>query len=233
LEKLGGEEMAWQPPEGMDEFLRATELCDSNSEDINNKALELISDSETPKDTAINIFYFIRDEIPYLLDLADLKASDTLRKRWGECYNKTNLQIALLRAAGIPARYHRLAIRKEMFQGIFSNFVYRTVPEVAETRPYCECYLSGKWIACEGLYDIQLFEAMKKKGFTATKKIPNIDWDGENDLILDIPWIVKDLGTFSSYDDVFMESASQAGPKFIQRIGIYLSNRHTNRIRQH
>jgi len=120
-----------------------------------------------------------------------------------------------------------------MFQGIFSDLVCRTVPEVAETRPYCECYLSGKWIGCEALYDRQLFEAMAEKGFPATRQIPTIDWDGENDLILDTPWIVKDFGTFSSYDDVFIESAKQAGPRILQRIGVYLSNRHTNRIRRH
>ena len=224
--------MVWQPPEGMDEFLRATGLCDSNSEDIKQKAHELVKDVKTPKEAAAKIFYFVRDEIPYLLDLPDVKASDTLIKGLGECYHKTNLQIALLRAAGIPARYHRIAIRKEMFQGIFSQLVYRTVPEVAETRPYCECYLSGKWIACEALYDKELFEAMIAKGFPATKQIPTIDWDGESDLILDTPWMVKDIGTYDSYDDVFIESAKQARPKIIQHIGVYLSNRHTNKIRR-
>jgi len=224
--------MVEQPRERLDQYLGPTQLCDSNSEEIKKKAQELTRDASIPKEAAIRIFYFVRDEIPYLLDLADVKASETLRKRLGECYHKTNLQVALLRATGIPARYHRLAIRKEMFQGIFSNVVYRTIPEIAETRPYCECYLSGRWIACEALYDRELFESMVEKGFPATRQIPTIDWDGENDLILDTPWIVKDFGTFSSYDDVFIESARQAGPRIVQRVGICHSNRHTSRIRR-
>jgi len=78
--------MAWQPPEGMDEYLRPTELCDSNNEEIKKKAQELIKDTATPKEAAINIFYFVRDGILYALDFAHVKASHTLKTGLGSVF---------------------------------------------------------------------------------------------------------------------------------------------------
>jgi hypothetical protein len=225
--------MVWQPPEGMDEYLRPTELCDSNNEEIKKKAQELVKDAVIPKEAAINIFYFVRDEILYALDFSDIKASHTLRTRLGECVNKSNLQIALLRAVGIPARYRRVAIRKELLQGIFSGLIYRSLPEVAEPHPYCECYLSGKWIACQALFDKALLEGMMQRGFAAASQIPTIDWDGENDLIVDAPWVVKDFGAFDSLDVLWIKIAKkQFGSRILQCIAISFSNRHTNSLRK-
>jgi hypothetical protein len=44
-------------------------------------------------------------------------ASDTLRKGEGMCTNKANLQVALLRAAGIPAGYVVVHVTKACFEG--------------------------------------------------------------------------------------------------------------------
>lgn len=217
----------------MDEYLGRTELCDSNNEEIKKKAQKLAKDAAAPKEAAINIFYFVRDEILYALDFVDVKASHTLRTRLGECVNKSNLQIALLRAVGIPARYRRVAIRKELLQGIFSGLVYRSLPEVAGPHPYCEYYLSGKWIACQALFDKALFEGVLQRGFAAASQIPTIDWDGENDLIVDAPWVVKNFGAFDCLDDLWIEIAkTQFVPRILQCIAMSFSNRHTNSLRK-
>jgi len=224
--------MPWRRPEGMDEYLKPTKLCDCDNEKIKKKAQELIKDVATPKEAAINVFYFVRDEVAYGLDFVDVKASHTLGTRLGDCILKSKLQIALLRAVGIPARYRRVGIRKELIQGIFSDLVYRTIPEVVEYHPYCECHLSGKWVACEALFDKGLFRAMVGKGFPAASQSPTIDWDGENDLIVVAPWVVKDFGSFDSLDDLWIETAKRSGPRILQRVAMYFSNSHTNKIRQ-
>ena len=98
---------------------------------------------------------------------------------------------------------------------------------------WCECYLSGKWISCEALFDKELFEGMREKGVTAASQIPSIDWDGENDLIVLKPWEVEDFGTFASLDDFWREFSKRFVMRFLRRIGMdVLSNRHTNKIRQ-
>ncbi len=225
--------MAWQPPEGMEEYLRPTEQCDSDSEEIRKKAAELIKDAKTPKEAAVNIFYCVRDEIKYALDFVDVKASHTLKTRVGTCEHKSKLQIALLRAAGIPARYRRAATRKALLQGIFSGFVYRTIPEVPNSHAWCECYTSRKWVSCEAIFDKPLFEGMVRRQFGSASQIPTIDWDGENDLIVTKPWVVEDLGAFASLDDLWIEVAKkEATPRILQRIVMSLSNRHTDNLRK-
>jgi len=216
----------------MDEFLKPTELCDSDSEEIKRKAKELVKGAATPKEAALKIFYFVRDEIAYGLDFVDVKASRTLKTGLGTCEHKSKLQIALLRAVRIPARYRRAATRKEWLRGIFSDLVYSTIPEVPDTHAWCECYLSGKWVSSDALLDKALFEGMVRKDFVAASQIPTIDWDGENDLIVAKPWMVKDLGTFDSLDDLWIETAKRSGPRILQRLAMSLSNRHTDSLRK-
>ncbi len=89
--------MVGQSPEGMDEYLKPTPLCDSDNEEIKKKARELIKGVTGPKEATLSIFYFVRDEIKYALDFVDVKASHTLKTRLGTCEHKSKLQIALLR----------------------------------------------------------------------------------------------------------------------------------------
>lgn len=50
-------------PEWMDEYLKATKLCDCDDGAIKNKAQEIIKDATTPKEAATKIFYFVRDKM--------------------------------------------------------------------------------------------------------------------------------------------------------------------------
>lgn len=110
--------------------------------------------------------------------------------------------------------------------------MYNKLPEVIDTHPYCECYLSGRWVACQALFDKRLFEAMVKRGFPTTYQIQTIDWDGENDLVVSAPWIEHDFGVFASLDNFLEKAAKRMGPGIIQRVVMYLSNLHTDKIRR-
>lgn len=225
--------MARQLTEQVSKYLNPTILCDSDSQEIKKKAHELIKRTKTPKEAALKIFYFVRDEIPYSFDFTDVKASQTLRTRLGLSFQKTNLQIALLRAAGIPARYHRVSCRKQLLRGIISSLLYLVLPEV-NPHFWCECYLSRKWVSCEATLDKALVEGMTQRGLVAASQIPAIDWDGANDLIVVKPWIVEDFGAATSLDDLYLEIVEkQLGLKILRRILLPLSNRHTNSLRKH
>ncbi len=84
----------------------------------------------------------MRTQIPYGLDYCDVKASETLEKGWGMCTNKATLQIALMRAIGIPAAYGLVHITKEAFRG--------TIPELfdAISEPTTHCFACA-WVASE------------------------------------------------------------------------------------
>ena len=91
--------MIFQTPEGMDDFLKPTVLCDYEHSQIKNMARKLTENAKSPEEAALCIFNFVRDKIIFGLDFPGTKASDTLEKGYGFCVTKTNLQIALLRAS--------------------------------------------------------------------------------------------------------------------------------------
>jgi len=227
--------MSWQPQKGMDEYLKPTELCDCDNVELQQKAKEIIKGSETPKEAALRIFYFVREEIPFSMDYADAKASRTLKKGTGFCFTKTNLHIALLRAIGIPARCHYVHLNKELLKDIAPRFMYNRMPFI--THPWPECYLSEKWIACEELLDEEFYKAGLRMGNITKEEIPPIDWKGETNLIWSNPWIIKDVGTFPSIDDVLIEGQRRGEPlpptnKLFGWFGLFLINRRINEIRK-
>jgi hypothetical protein len=230
--------MMWQSPEGMDEYLRSTKLCDCDNVNLMEKAKEIIKGAETPKEAALKIFYFTRDKIYFGLDYPDAKASHTLKKGVGNCVTKTNLQMGLLRAVGVPARCHYVHLTKESLKGIAPRFMYNKLP-AAIVHPWCECYLAGNWVVCEALFDEAFYKGELREGFFTKEQIPTIDWDGETDLIVVKSLIVKDVGTFSSWDEGMMEAQKRGerdslppSNRFYGWFIFFIANRNINKIRK-
>ena len=214
-------------------------MCDWDNPDILRKAKEIRDKSNSQKETALNIFFFVRDEIVFSINDAKSKASQTLKRGTGECATKTNLHVALLRASGIPARFHLSKCKSEALKGIIPELLYKRMPEIA-SHFWPEVYLSGKWIACEGLFDRELFNGLQERKLLDRNLIPIIDWDGENSLILLEPWLVEDLGTTPSYEYIYSildESRKQEGmpPRIVDRLFGWIIysffKRHTDKIR--
>ncbi len=228
--------MAWQPPEGMYEYLKPTKLCDSDHAMLKEKANEMVKGVETPKEAALKIFYFIREEIPFGMDYATMKASETLKRGMGFCFTKTNLQIALLRAMGIPARCHYSHLSRELIKEITPGFFYNKIPFV--THPWAECYLFNRWIACEAHLDEVFYKASLRAGGMTKEQVPTIDWDGESDLVLYKHWMIKDVGNFPSIDDVLITARKRKEPlppdnNIPGWFVIFFMNRHIKKIRKH
>lgn len=222
------------------QFLKPTELCDCDSPSILKRAEEVTGKSKTQQEAALRIFYFIRDEIVFSINDSKTKASQALKKGFGDCGSKTNLHVAFLRASGIPARYHISKCRSEALRGIIPDWLFNRMPKVA-SHFWPEVHLSEKWIACEGMLDRDLYSGLLRRGLLDKDQIPNIDWDGENDSIVLKPWLVEDYGTTPFYEDIYRmmdETRKEEGlpPRIVERLFgwiIYSSfKRHTDRIRR-
>ncbi|MCK4831078.1 transglutaminase domain-containing protein [bacterium] len=225
--------MKFQVPEGMQDYVNPTEFCDCDCEEIKQKAEELTKNVRSPKEAAMMIFNYVRDQFPFALGRTDVKASTTLKAGEGYCVPKTNLQVALLRAIGIPARYHQVVLHKDSIKGIVSDFLYKKFDEKIWFHPWCECYLSGKWIACDLYLDKDTYNAAIKNGIISKEKMPSIDWDGERDLKIATPWMLEDVSTHSSYDEVCKKVMEEMKiPYFLMRLAFKLSNRHTKKLRE-
>jgi hypothetical protein len=222
------------------QFMEPTELCDWNHPDILEKAKELVERSKTKREAALDIFNFVRDEIVFSINDAKSKASQTLKRRSGECATKTNLHVALLRASGLPARFHLSKCRSEALKGIIPEWLFNRMPEVA-SHFWPEVFLSGKWVGCEAMLDRDLYCGLMKKGLLERDLIPTIDWDGETNLVILKPWLVEDRGTTPSYEYIYnmldrTRKEEGMSPRIVEnlfgRIIYSVFRRHTDRIRK-
>ncbi len=225
--------------EGLDRYLECTELCDWDNQEVIRVAEDITRGSVSPEEAALKIFRFVRDEIVFGISDSRTRASQTLKSRAGECGTKTNLHVALLRASGIPARFHVSRCRSEALKGVIPNWLLTRMPPVV-SHFWPEAYIFGRWVACEGLFDKRLYQALLGHGDLERQQIPTIEWDGDSNLVLLKHWIVEDLGTLASFDDVYemldrRRKEEGLPPRIVERLFgrlIYSSFRsHTERVR--
>lgn len=219
--------------EELQKYLKPTSLSDSDNPFLQSRARQITADSGSAKDSALSIFYFVRDNIVYGGSDPCGKASHTLKAGVGACKVKANAQMCLLRALGIPARLHAASVKTEAIKGLYPGLILKKLPEVLR-HVWCECHLSGTWIACDSTFDEPLLNGLLRKGRLSKQAIPTIDWDGENDLSLLNPWLVEDIGTFASYDEMIHKG--DMPPKWSLRLSGWIMsvpfNRHLARMRK-
>lgn len=87
--------MHFKTPKGMEDYVKPTEFCDCDCEEIKRKAEELTKNVSSPKEAAVTIFNYVRDQFPLAMGKLEEKASETLNEGKVHCVTKTNLQIAL------------------------------------------------------------------------------------------------------------------------------------------
>ncbi len=160
---------------GMEDYLRCTEIVDCDTESIKDKARALTEGLETTREKAIALFYFARDKIkhsPYApgQSLENYKASVTLERGNGHCEHKAVVLVTLCRAVGIPARLGYVDIRDHLLSEKFREMVGGD--NLLIQHGYVEMYIDGKWVHASPGYDLA---TCQKGGF-----VP-VDFDGVND----------------------------------------------------
>jgi hypothetical protein len=85
-------------------YLRPTEIVQSNVPEIISLSKKLTAGATTEYEAVTAIFNYVRDNVKYTYNPPQYDALYTLKTRSGNCQNFAHLSIALLRAAGIPAR---------------------------------------------------------------------------------------------------------------------------------
>jgi len=241
--------MAWHPPKGMEEYLKRTELVDSNSEIVIETTKRVIKDAKTPREAAIKIFYFVRDEIKFgFVYPPSIKASCVIKTRIGQCTAKTILTVAMLRAANIPARFHFADVSTESVKGLASGLTYKVMPK-AIGHAYPEVHLDNKWIKVEPLIDKELYDlVMKKKISLGAPDLPkpSIEWDGYHDALVTDSLLTGDFGVHALPEAELRKairrfSFEEATRRFIFPLrhllwtlsgGWWLSNRNLKKLRK-
>jgi len=157
---IPAELMAEKPLMKNSEFLEVTRYIDYENPAIRETVEELTKGSSNDIEKAVRIHDFVRDEIGFgwAAEFYDQKASEVLRSGIGFCNTKGTLFVAMLRAAGIPARQHFVNINAT----IISDFISPGTSYVDHS--YTEVFLADRWIAVDSyIVDLPLFIAAKSK----------------------------------------------------------------------
>ena len=159
----------------MKDDLKETFYCDYNCASIRQAASELSQNSGNPDEIAKKTFYYVRDNITYGLDLFMTKASETLKKGYGVCWNKSLLLVALLRCNSIPARFGSIPLKRR-FSKPAAGLAY-----LFTNNPYnhgiAHVFLNEKWIVLDAVFDQKTFDTC----YQASDIQWGIEWDGVSD----------------------------------------------------
>ena len=173
--------------------LKETYFCDYNHPAIRSTANDLFRASKNPIELTKNMFMFVRDEIIFGGDHWQVKASETLKKGYGACWNKNLLLIALLRYCKIPSQLKANPMRNDFMKPAMGA-AYSTV-----SSPFYHCftevYLDERWIAIDPTLDRNTYNMF----FMPRNVDWKIDWNDTNDMMLYSESIV---GPAESYTDI-------------------------------
>jgi transglutaminase-like putative cysteine protease len=88
-------------------YLKPSEQVQSEDPSIRNLSADLVKGAKTEGEAVTRVMHWIVDHLHYTLEPAGYDALTTKREGKGNCQNYSHLTMALLRAAGIPARLVR------------------------------------------------------------------------------------------------------------------------------
>ena len=90
----------------MSQFLSSTPLVQSNDQSIKDKAAQLVNGATGEADAVDRIMNFVKTNMPnQVSSSAHEDAVWSLTSSTGNCVNRANLALALMRSSGIPCRY--------------------------------------------------------------------------------------------------------------------------------
>ena len=231
--------------DAMHPLLAATPLLDVHHLDIEAQVARRGWRTLSLYDRIGAVYDFVRNEIAFGYNEGDeLAASRVLADGIGQCNTKSTLLMALLRAVGIPCRFHGFTIDKPLQKGAITGLAYWLAPQRI-IHSWVEVSLEGRWIALEGfILDAPYLASLQRRfpqarrfcGYgaaTPNLSAPGVEWRGQ-DTYIQKEGIADDFGTFDSPDAFYARHGSNlSGVKrwLYERVIRHAMNRNVARVR--
>ena len=189
--------------DNMEEYLKDTFFLDFKHPKYS-EFVSKINSTGSKKETAIALYYYIRDHFiydPYHLDLrySSLKGSNLLLKKRAWCVEKSIVLAACARKFDIPSRLGYAIVINHI--GVEKLTSYLKRKEIV-FHGYVELFIENNWVKCTPSFDQRICKLTK---------VPPLDWDGTNDSIFQsytndgkFMEYIKDYGTFSDVPILLM-----------------------------
>ena len=186
--------------------VQETAFCDFNHTAVSSLAKKLAGDATDAGKITEAVFKHVRDNIRFGFDLVQVKASETLEKGYGACWNKSLLLMALLRSNKIPARMAYNPLKRE--------FIRPAMGEACETltEMFNHCFTqvqrNGEWVAVDPTLDTATY----RKLFKPHQVSWGIDWDGKQDMQLYTEHIAGSLVIIEDIDAAIRQNVDNILP---------------------
>lgn len=186
--------------------LEETLYCDFSHPAIAALAEKLAAGETEPRKITAAIFQYVRDNVRFGCDLVQVKASATLAKGYGACWNKALLLVALLRSNRIPARLAYNQVKRDFMRPPLGE----ACDTLHETEKHCFAlvWLDDKWTAVDATLDAGVYQ----KFFTPQQVAWGIDWNGQEDMRLYTENIVGPVEFFADIDAAIQQDVGYAMP---------------------
>lgn len=165
------------------------------------------------------VYDFVRNEIAFGYNEGDeLPASRVLADGIGQCNTKGTLLMALLRAVGVPCRFHGFTIHKALQKGAITGLAYLLAPP-SIVHSWVEVWFQGRWVHLEGfILDAPYLGSLQRRfagarafcGYGAATpdlQAPGVDWCG-TDTYIQKEGINHDFGVFDDPDAFYARQGS-------------------------
>jgi hypothetical protein len=204
--------------------LAETIYCDHSHPAIQELSDQFTQSSTGPAFLVSKVFLFVRDSIAFGGDHWQVKASETLAKGYGACFNKNLLMIAILRAAKVPSKLMANPLRKtfaELSVGSACRFF---------SDPFYHCFtkvlIDGQWKSIDPTLDRRTYDAFFKPAGVSWK----IDWDGANDMLLYSESVAGPPREFNDIDEALKNNLDshylfKHEPRFICNAWLRMGNK--------
>ncbi|KKR91271.1 MAG: hypothetical protein A2556_00505 [Candidatus Vogelbacteria bacterium RIFOXYD2_FULL_44_9] len=206
------------------DFLQETTFCDHSQSSIKTIVEDYKKKFSNEKDLAVALFYFVRDKTHYRVGFWNKKASETLAEGSGTCTNNSNLLVAMLRAAGIPAGYGIMKVHGKKYFGPIVPPRLKFFIGDKSVHIYCYVFLNNKWIKCDPSDDEPF--ATNTQHFNPQSRL--LEWDGESHSELNLcgEHIISDSEPIANIDAVFRKKM-----KSYKTIPVKIANLYINFLR--
>ena len=159
-----------------------------------------ISENNTPEQTAIALYYRVRDGWkynPYQLHFKkeSWQASEIIQRKMGHCLDKSIILITCLRYYHIPARIHLAKVRNHI--GV-EKIIEKFSRDELTPHGYVEVFLHNKWVACTPAFNLALCNKLN---------VAPLEFDGIHDSVFQafdktgkrFMEYLEDYGTFEDF----------------------------------
>jgi len=181
---------------GIDYWLTPGNVIDSDNPEVIEYALQITGGKrKSDIDTAIELYYYIRDDIRYNPHVPFYRpehhrSSHIIKQKKGLCMQKAGLLCAAARASGIPARVGFATVKNHLAT---KQLLEKMGSDTFSYHGYTELWLNGKWVKATPAFDAAVCSFFK---------ITPLEFDGINDSILQ---------EFNSENSQFMQYCASHG----------------------